>query len=116
MTENKDMKHTLFKKQDLILIAVVLAAAALLFLGTKLMHKSPAEVVEISVDGNVVETLDLAKDQELTIDGASGGTNHLIIKDGEVFHQVYRGELSDDQFYQKISATLTMLATGGERR
>lgn len=74
MTENKDMKHTLFKKQDLILIAVVLAAAALLFLGTKLMHKSPAEVVEISVDGNVVETLDLAKDQELTIDGASGGT------------------------------------------
>lgn len=56
MTENKDMKHTLFKKQDLILIAMVLAAAALLFLGTKLMHKSPAEVVEISVDGNVVET------------------------------------------------------------
>ena len=49
------------------------------------MHKSPAEVVEISVDGNVVETLDLAKDQELTIDGASGGTNHLIIKDGEVW-------------------------------
>mgnify|MGYP000995297075 FL=1 len=46
MTENKDMKHTLFKKQDLILIAVVLAAAALLFLGTKLMHKSPAEVVD----------------------------------------------------------------------
>ncbi len=37
-------------------------------------------------------------------------------KDGEVFHQVYRGELSDEQFYQKISATLTMLATGGERR
>ena len=69
----------------LILIAVVLAAAALLFLGTKLMHKSPAEVVEISVDGNVVKTLDLAKDQELTIDGASGGTNHLIIKDGEVW-------------------------------
>ena len=34
MTENKDMKHTLFKKQDLILITVVLAAAALLFLGT----------------------------------------------------------------------------------
>ena len=36
------------------------------------MHKSPAEVVEISVDGNVVETLDLAKDQELTIDSVSG--------------------------------------------
>ena len=40
----------------------------------------------------------------------------IFPEDGEVFHQVYRGELSDEQFYQKISATLTMLATGGERR
>mgnify|MGYP002446425288 CR=1 FL=1 len=57
----------------------------LLFLGAKLMHKSPAEIVEVSVDGKVVETLDLAKDQELTIDSVSGGTNHLIIKDGEAW-------------------------------
>ena len=41
---------------------------------------------------------------------------HLTIKDGEVFHQVYKGEQTDEQFYQNISATLTMLATGGERR
>lgn len=74
-----------FKKQDMILIAVILAAAVLLFLGAKLMHKSPAEIVEVSVDGKVVETLDLAKDQELTIDSVSGGTNHLIIKDGEAW-------------------------------
>ena len=85
MTENKDAKQKLLKKQDMILIAVILAAAALLFLGTKMMHKSPAEIVEVSVDGKVVETLDLAKDQELTITGASGGTNHLIIKDGEAW-------------------------------
>ena len=64
---------------------VILAAAVLLFLGAKLMHKSPAEIVEVSVDGKVVETLDLAKDQELTIDSVSGGTNHLIIKDGEAW-------------------------------
>ena len=58
MTENKDMKHTLFKKQDLILIAVVLAAAALLFLGTKLMHKSPADAdttEEHSAEGESAE-------------------------------------------------------------
>ena len=85
MTENQNMKHNLFKRQDMILIAVILAAAVLLFLGAKLMHKSPAEVIEISVDGKVIETLDLAKDQELTIDGVSGGTNHLIIKDGEAW-------------------------------
>ena len=47
---------------------------------------------------------------------ASYASRVMFIKDGEVFHQVYRGELSDEQFYQKISATLTMLATGGERR
>ena len=33
MTENKDMKHTLFKKQDLILIAVVLALPLFCFSG-----------------------------------------------------------------------------------
>ena len=61
MTESKDTKQKLLKKQDMILIAVILAAAVLLFLGAKLMHKSPAEIVEVSVDGKVVETLDLAK-------------------------------------------------------
>ena len=78
-------KRPLLKKQDMILIAVVIGIAALLFLGTRLMHKSPAEVVEISVDGTVVNTLDLSKDQELDIAGASGGSNHLVIKDGEAY-------------------------------
>ena len=64
MTESKDTKQKLLKKQDMILIAVILAAAVLLFLGAKLMHKSPAEIVEVSVDGKVVETLDLAKDHK----------------------------------------------------
>ena len=40
----------------------------------------------------------------------------LFIKDGEVFHQVYRGGMTDEELYQKVSATLTMLATGGDRR
>lgn len=77
MTENKDMKHTLFKKQDLILIAVVLAAAALLFLGTKLMHKSPQKSSRSLSTETSSRPLDLAKDQELTIDGVSGGTKTI---------------------------------------
>ena len=44
------------------------------------------------------------------------GTDHVIIRDGEVYHQVYRGNMSDEQLYQKISDTLTILATGGDRR
>ena len=46
---------------------------------------------------------------------ASSAKRVLFIKDGEVFHQLYRGEHSSDEMYQKISHTLTLLATGGER-
>lgn len=45
---------------------------------------------------------------------ASHASRVLFIKDGEVFHQIYRGEQSKEQLYQKISDTLTMLATGGD--
>ena len=51
-----------------------------------------------------------------SVKAASRAGRVLFIRDGEVFHQLYRGELSDEQLYQKISDTLTMLATGGERR
>lgn len=51
-----------------------------------------------------------------SVKAASKAGRVLFIKDGEVFHQVYRGELTDEQFYQRISDTLTMLATGGDRR
>ena len=39
----------------------------------------------------------------------------FFIKDGEVFHQIYRGESTNDQFYQKITETLTLLTQGGNR-
>ena len=39
----------------------------------------------------------------------------LFIKDGEVYHQLYRGSSTAEEFYQKISNTLTIIATGGER-
>ena len=40
----------------------------------------------------------------------------LFIKDGEVFHQIYRGGQSQDEMYQKISDTLTVLATGNAEK
>lgn len=46
---------------------------------------------------------------------ASNAKRVLFIKDGEVFHQIYRGEATAEQMYQKISDTLTMIATGGVR-
>ena len=39
----------------------------------------------------------------------------LFIKDGEVFHQIYRGDMTKQKLYQRISDTLTILATGGEQ-
>ena len=47
---------------------------------------------------------------------ASKAGRVLFIKDGEVYHQIYRGNDNDDRLYQKISDTLTVLMTGGERR
>lgn len=47
---------------------------------------------------------------------ASVANRVLFIKDGEVFHQIYRGNDTNEQLYQKISDTLTLLATGGVRK
>ncbi len=51
-----------------------------------------------------------------SVKAASHASRVLFIKDGEVFHQIYRGENTSEQLYQMISDTLTMLATGGERQ
>ena len=51
-----------------------------------------------------------------SVKAASHASRVLFIKDGEVFHQIYRGNKTNEQLYQMISDTLTMLATGGERR
>ena len=50
-----------------------------------------------------------------SVKAASHASRVLFIKDGEVFHQIYRGNSTNEQLYQKISDTLTMLATGGEQ-
>ncbi len=50
-----------------------------------------------------------------SIKAASHAKRVLFIKDGEVFHQLYKGSMSDEELYQKISDTLSLIATGGER-
>ncbi len=51
-----------------------------------------------------------------SVKAASAANRVLFMKDGEVFHQLYRGKDTDEELYQKISDTLTLLATGGDRR
>lgn len=50
-----------------------------------------------------------------SVDAASHANRVLFIRDGAVFHQIYRGDSTNAELYKKISDTLTMLRTGGER-
>lgn len=92
-------------KREIILVAVVLLAALFLFLYNKNIHQSPAALVEISIDGTVVKTFDLNQNQEYLIESSTGGTNLLIIKDGEAWISeascpdkvcVHQGKISHD--------------------
>lgn len=51
-----------------------------------------------------------------SVKAASTAGRVLFIRDGEVFYQLYRGDSTDEQLYQKIADTLTLLATGGDRQ
>ncbi len=51
-----------------------------------------------------------------SVKAASHAGRVLFIKDGEVFHQIYRGDCTNEELYQKIQDTLTILTTGGDRR
>jgi putative ABC transport system ATP-binding protein len=50
-----------------------------------------------------------------SIKAASHARRVLFIKDGRIFHQLYRGDLSSAEMFQRISDALTLLTTGGEK-
>lgn len=66
---------------------------------------------------SVFERINRAGQTVLMVTHSTKAASHakrvLFIKDGVVFHQIYRGELTNEAMYQKISDTLTLLATGG---
>jgi len=73
------------RKNDLILIAIVIAAALLLW-AINLPHGSgDGKVVMVTVDGEEYASLPLEEDNELIIKNRDGHTNLLIIKDGEAY-------------------------------
>ena len=49
-----------------------------------------------------------------SVRAASHAGRVLFIKDGEIYHQLYRGNLSNDEMYKRISDTLTVLLSGGD--
>ena len=75
----------ILQKRDVILAAAILLLAAAAFGISHYIRRTPAAIAQVSVDGAVVETLDLSKDTEITVTSSNGGTNHLIVKDGEIW-------------------------------
>ena len=45
---------------------------------------------------------------------ASYADRVMFIKDGEVFHQIYRGEMTRNEMLDKICDSVTVLMRGGE--
>ncbi len=49
-----------------------------------------------------------------SVKAAATAKRVLFIKDGEIFNQLYKGKLSDEDFFYKISDTLAVLVGGGK--
>ena len=73
-----------------------------------------------SADGllNIFSELNRAGQTILMVTHSARASSHagrvLFIKDGEIFHQIYRGNSTDEEMFRKISDTLTLLASGGD--
>ena len=49
-----------------------------------------------------------------SVRAASHAGRVLFIKDGEIYHQIYRGNMTNDEMYLKITNALTVLLAGGD--
>ena len=45
---------------------------------------------------------------------AASASRVLFIKDGEVYHQIYKGAMSNSEMYEKINDTLVSMAKGSD--
>lgn len=72
-------------KQNLILIGGILIFALVFFLFNQITARKPAVTAQVSVDGKVIENLDLTQDTEMVIQGYGGGSNHLVIQSGSAY-------------------------------
>lgn len=73
------------QRNDIWLAVFLLAFAALLGVWYYFWHQAPALRAKVSIDGELVEVLDLSEDQEVTIKGTGGGTNHLVVENGVIW-------------------------------
>lgn len=82
----------------------------------------PTGALDSRASGKLLELFDRVNEEGQTIlmvthsvRAAAHAGRVLFIKDGEVFHQIYRGADSLEEMYRKVSDAMTVLTTGGER-
>ena len=86
-----------------------------------LLADEPTGALDSSASKNlleIMEQMNLAMNTTIlmvthSVKAASHAGRVLFIKDGVVFHQLYRGSLTSDEMFARIGDTLTMLSTGG---
>ncbi|MEE1374285.1 MAG: hypothetical protein U0L07_03070, partial [Clostridia bacterium] len=67
------------------------------------------------VQGTETKRRSRERNRQACIELSAKNDRLMFIKDGVVFHQLYRGKSDDQELYQKITDTLSMLRRGGER-
>jgi len=86
-----------------------------------LLADEPTGALDSKSAGALLKTFsDIHKDGQTilmvthSVKAASHAGRVLFIKDGEIFHQIYKGNMTNDEMYMKISNTLTILLSGGD--
>ena len=97
--------------------------AAKLGIGEILLADEPTGALDSRAADGLLKIFNRVNDEGQTIlmvthsvKAASHAGRILFIKDGEVFHQIYRGRKTNEELYQNIADTLTVISTGGERK
>ncbi|MCI8993309.1 MAG: ABC transporter ATP-binding protein [Eubacterium sp.] len=98
------------------------AARALITKPQIVLADEPTGALDSKASDQMLNIFDEINDQGQTIlmvthstKAASHAKRVLFIKDGQVFHQIYRADKSTEQMFGVISDTLTVLASGGEQ-
>jgi hypothetical protein len=77
------MEVSMIKKNDLVLVGIVLALCLLILAFFQLTKEEGSRVI-VTIDGKLYETFSLDSDTSFTIQGENGSYNTFVIKDGYV--------------------------------
>lgn len=77
--------RNLFAKKDVVFIGVLLMVGLLLFVVRWICVQTPGDRIEITVDGELYGTYDLAEDQEIPIYIQGEWTDTVTIENGEAY-------------------------------